>query len=565
MTTLPYGVTFRVGKTLWTPNDLVHSTETQGGLKECKFSLPSNGQTIEIDDQLVIYDSQYQRYPFVGRIVTIHKTGICFDFTATRSTRLRPMKFSVDLSNPTHPTGSYAGRIYKSGTPIMTTITDALQLCEDVFQGNVVTLSQQYIADSNNMGGYTAEQMWNFICDMFGQLGTPLLWHIRTVAPGLQVLDLAFQDTAARYVVTLPEDQIEEEWDSEQIITGVAVEYGNDQIYTLDLPHISNARRKLIHEKYINAGNAVARPFEALAVASSQLSQYGAFISTSGKLTLNCNIDIVAVKPPITTVPLDNWPLHLLESGHGIMLRNRSASLYPYNENLKFIIGTEYNWDSGVLTATCGTRPGGLSDRVESIVGDYSINRLFNGAPGVSHPGADADLIPQAGPEITGGEAGSPPSTSYAIPAFRDGVNRDGSDPNVPYGKQIDPDLVADEGLEANVNFDPQTEGFQAAIRVVPGTFNEYRLLLGDSSGLVNDTCVGELYKVIPPSLGGGTQLLTGFTSTGLKDTGPKTTSPAVTLTRGDYYMIKVTTTSSTATWAALSLHAKKNFPALKS
>lgn len=561
MTNLPQGVTFTIGSSLWVPEQLVHTTETPGGLKECRFSLSSKGQNVEIDDKLVIYDAQFAAYPFVGRIAQIHKTGLCFDFTATRSSRLRPMGSTTGNPSPAHPSGTYSGRIYKAGTLVQQTIIDAMTLCEDIFNGTIVTLAQQYVADSQNMFGYTPEQMWNYVAAIFSSLESPLLWHIRG-RDGLQLVDIDFQDLAARYRTYLPEDQIEENWDSDQIITGAYVQWGNDQAYEANLASVTTVRRKLRHEKAVNGSNDLTTFSVARDLGDQQLARFGQFGCTTTRLTLDCNKNIVQAKPPVGDS--DNWPLHLVEAGHGIFLSQRPVELYPYNEGLKYIVGTEYNWDTGKLTCECGIRIGGLQDRVEGIV-DYNVNRLYNGPyngpPGASAPLADADLVPQVGGEL---DSSSPPSTSYGTPAFKTAVSE--NDPNVKYGKQIDPDLVADEGLEANINFDPSTSGFQAAIRVTPGTFSEYRLLIGDTTGLVGGTLVAELYRVIPVSESplGGTQLIATVKSNGVKDR-TDVISPAVTLKRGDYYMIKVTTTVALATWAALSLHAKKNFPALKS
>lgn len=559
MTKLPQGVTFRIANQEWEPSELVHTTETPGGLKECTFSLPSKGREIEWDDQLVIHDSIWGAYPFIGTISDIHKTGLCYDFKAVRGTRLQSLESTTGPGNPSHPSGIYAGRIYKAGTLMQQTITDALQLCEVVFNGNIVTLGLQYVADTQNMGGYTPEQMWNYVASLLSSLSTPLLWHIRGRS-GVQVVDIAYQDTAARYRVELDEDAIDEHYDAEQVITRALIEWGNDQVYGIGLPSVSWARRKLIHNKYLNATRDITRLGDAQGLAGAHLSRFGVFRASQTTLTLECGKDTVTAVPPVGDS--NDWPLHLVESGHGIQLLNRPVSEYPYNENLKYIVGTTYNWDEGSLSLDCGDSIRNLAGDVQQII-DYNVNRLFNGPyngpPGGNHPLADADLLPLVGPEIAGEV---PPSTSYAIGAFKGALTE--GDPEVKYGKQLDPDIVPDEGLEANVNFNPADAGFQAAVRTTPGTYSEYRLLLGNSTGLVNDAVVGEFYRVIPPSEGGGTQFLFSFTSGGLKDRGAIALPTSVVLKRGDYAMIKVTTAGTTSTWAAISLHAKKNFPRLK-
>lgn len=571
MTELPVGVTFTVASESYPEAaDMVTTTETPGGLSEHRFSLPSKeGSLIRIDDRLSIYDSTYEAWPFVGRISSIHKTGLCYDFVATRSTRLRVMESTTGPGNPSHPSGVYAGRVYKAGTPMVQALTDALQLCDVVFDGGINPLSGlQFVADTSNIGGYTAEQIWDYISGLISQTSTPLLWHVRGLN-NEQVVVIDFQDPAARYRVALREEDIDETYDAEQIITRAALEWGNDQVYAAELGSVALAGRQLTHTKYANGSRDITRLADAQGLVGYYLSKFGQFTATSTTLTMQCDRDRVRVVPPLVVSPIDNWPLHLMESGHGIFLIDRPTELAPYNEGLKYIIGTEYIWKEGKLTCQCGVAGGGLGSRVQATV-DYNVNRLFfgpyNGPPGGNHPLADADLLPQVGPEVLpAGTPGEPPVTSYGIAAFRAGQDSLGGDPLVPHGKSIDPDLVNDEGLEANVNFNPADTGFQAAVRVTPGTFNQYRLILGNSAGLVADTVVGRFYRVIPPSENplGGQQLLFEFTSTGVKDRTATILTP-VTLKRGDFAMIEVTTAGTTASWAAISLHAKKNFPSLK-
>lgn len=560
MTELPADVSLTIANQAWPDvEDLVTTTETPGGYAECTFSLPSiQGAQIAIDDKLVIYDSVNARWPFIGRINKVHKTGLCFDFTAVRSTRLRQMEKTTTFTSPSHPSGEYAGRIYKASTPIVTALQDALSLCDDVFDGGINSLSGlQFVGDSINIAGYEPEQIWDWVSGLVSnQATTILLWHIRGAA-SLQVVVIDYQDLAARYRVQLPEDQIDELYDADSIITRAAVEWGNDQVFVDALLSVGLAGRQLAHGKYVNGSRDLKSLSDAQGLTGQYLGRLGRFQAANTTLTLKCNTDTVTVVPPVGSS--DNWPLWLVESGHGIALLNRPVNLAPYNEPVKQIIGTTYTWKTGELTCTCGIAGGGLGSTIQSVV-DYNVNRTFNGPyngpPGGNHPLADADLIPLVGGEVTGPQ----PSTSYGTPAFKDALTA--GDPNVPFDKQVDPNLIADEGLEANINFDPTTTGFQAAIRTTPGTYNEYRILLGADTGLVAGTVVAELYKVLPT----GIQFLFNVQSSGLKDR-TAVINPPVTLARGDYYMIKITTAvaANTATWAAVSLHAKKNFPALKS
>lgn len=566
MTTLPDDVTFRMGRTDVRSGDveqLVTTTETPGGFGRCTFSICGQLRP-ELTDIVRIYNSTYDKYPFIGRVSDVHKKGLTYDVIATRSSRDRTYGKNTVPISPSHPGGETSERIYEAGTQLYVILTDALSITPDIFDGGIVNPGLQLVADSQDVGGFTAEQVWDYVSSILGSLATPLLWHIRG-SGGLQVVVIDYQDTAARYYVELAESQIEETYTVNAIVNEAAVAYGKGQIaVSPSSGSISHSVLQNIRTKYVNASNSgVTRITEAQELADSYVTRYNDLQSNNDTLTIKCGQDQLRVVPPVHTVPIDDWPLMLVESGHGILLKNRPSTLYPYNKALKYITGTSYNWDSGELTCNCGSVQT-IESTTQRII-DYNVNRLFNGPyngpAALNHPLADADLTPKVGPEIDGA---SPPATSYGTPAFKEALSPE--DPNVKYGKQIDPDLVADEGLEANINFDPSISGFQAAVRVIPGTFSEYRLLLGNSSGLVDDTVDAEIYRVIPPSENplGGTQFLCSISSTGLKDR-TAVIAPNAVLKRGDYAMIKVTTSGITATWAAVSLHAKKNFPRLKS
>lgn len=556
-TKLPSDVTMTIGATPVGSGDieqLVTTTETPGGFASCSFSACGTLRP-ELADIIRIHNSTYGAYGFIGRVSAIHKKGSTYDITATRSTRDKTYTVNTVPVSPDHPGGQTSERIYQAGTQLYVILTDALSITPDIFDGGIVNPGLQLIANSQDVGGFTAEQVWNYISSLIGNLATPLLWHIRGVA-GQQVVVIDYQDIAARYFVELSEDQIEEQFSLEAIVNEAAVSYGKGQIAFTDggLGVLPIDRTKFENASHIG----VTRIGEAKALADAYVARYNQFRSINDVLTVKCE-DTVRVVPPAHTEAVDDWPHYLIESGRGIQLLNRPADQAPYNLNLKYITGTSYDWDTEELVVR-GGEIRSLDSTIQQTV-DYNVNRLFNGPyngpPGGSHPLADADLLPKVGPEV---DATVPPSTTYGVPAFK--AAQEGEE-NLPHDKAIDPNIIADEGLEANIIFNPASAGFQAAIRVVPGSFNQYRLLLGNSAGLVNATVVAELYKVLPPPAG-GTQLLLAVASLGNRDrTAP--IAPAIILSRGDYYMIKVTTTAATATWGALSLHAKKQFPGLKS
>lgn len=553
---LPAGVTLKIETTDYTDDvtGLVHSTETNGGYKQASFTLCApQGPAIHWDDVVTIYDSTYNFYPFIGHVQTVHKVGLNFEITAVRSTRLQVYRKTTGPMTPSHPSGEYSGKIYHAGTPIVTALQDALQLCERVFDGGITDPGLQFVADSNNLGGDNPEQIWDYISSLTNSLATPLLWHIRGTA-GLQVVNIAFADLAGRYYVELSEDSIDENYDSDIVITRSTVEWGNDQVADID-ENPSVAGRKLIHDRYVNGSNNLTRVGDAQDLADSYLARFGQFTSSNDSLSLKCERDTVRIVPPLVIAPNDNWPLHLIESGHGLVLLNRPTSLAPYNQGLKFIVGTEYHWDTGELTISCG-HVTNFGTQVQKVV-DYNVNRLFFGpyTGPTSQPLANADLIPTVGPELKGDV---PPSFSSGIPTMVAPITT--GDPNVPYDKQIHPDLVPDEGLEANFNIPINSAGFQGAIRITPGHFNEYEILIMDTTGQISDTVTIDLYKRLTDTT---RQFLFSITVVGqLSKTGP--ISPEITLTRKDWIMCNVTTAAGTATLGAISLHAKKHFPGLK-
>jgi hypothetical protein len=535
---------------------LVTSSVTPGGYDKATWE-HCGGTRPDISDLVIVHDTTYNQWPFIGRVSDINKRGSTYSVTATRSSKDRTNTVNTIPGNPSHPSGRTSEKKYPAGTRFLTVLQEALTLTPDIFDGGITDPGLQFYAESNDLGGQSAEQWWNYISSLTYSLATPLLWHIRGQA-GQQAVVIDFQDIAARYYVRVPEDQIDETYSMDSIVNEVGISYGNGQIaYAPADGIISHAILQNIRTLYRNAQNTIQRFSEAQALAETLLQRYSTLRSINDTITMRCEREIVRAVPPVYPSPIDNWPLWLVFSGYGIQLKDR-----PVGEiRDKYITGAEYNWDQGLLTARCGEVVS-LSSDMQQII-DYNVNRLFNGPyngpPGGTHPLADADLIPKVGPEI-GSEV--PPSTTYGIPGFK--AAADGDEQN-KYSKAIDPDLIADEGLSANINFDPSVSGFQAAIQVIPGTFNKYRLLIGDDTGLINDTVIAELHKVIPPSAGGGTQFLTTIRSNGIKDTGDQSISPAIVLGRGDFYMIKVVTVGTVVTWAALSLHAKKLQPSLKS
>lgn len=553
MSTLPSNTTFQVGKSLYRSGDfekLVTETEAPGGFRQATWSV-CGGVVPTLTDIVKVHNTTYDKYPFIGRVSAIHKSGLTYDVTATRSSRDMTYGKNTVANDANHPGGETSERIYPAGTRLYIIMTDALSITPDIGDGGIVDPGLQLIAPSNDVGGYTAEQVWEYVSGLVGALDTPLLWFVRGFA-GQQVVVIEYQDLAARYYVEVPEDQIDETYDVDYMYNQGVLAYGKGQVATSGPLIDHTVLKNTIRTKYENAQNTITRITEAQFLADSYVARFNKLRSSNDRVTLKCDNQKVRAVYPIYTMPVDDWPLELIEAGRGLKLKNRPVSLAPYNPDLKYITSTSYDWDAGVLNLSCGELRS-MQSKTERII-DYNVNRLFNGPYNgpVNHPLADADLIPKVGPEV---DASSPPNTSYGIPGFRQAQTGEES---LPHGKAIDPNLIADEGLEANFNFIPTTLGFQGGIRVVPGQFNEYEIIFGNSAGkVVVTTCKVEVYKDAQPS-----PVFLFRMDSSLGQTAPIT--PPVLLGRKDFLLIKVTATASGATWAAVSLHAKKKYPGLK-
>lgn len=542
---LPSGITFTVGAQDLTCEDglkLVHNTVTPGGFDKCTFTVCGQvGVAVRMGQAVRIWDSNIGKHAYVGLVYDIHKVGDTYEITADRSTRDQTVRQRL---------------VYQAGTPHLVALQQGVALCENVFDGGITDPGSQFVANSNNMFGYTAEQMWNLVSTYTASSTTPLLWWVRGSTFGQQVVYIDYADLAARYFAEVDEKNIDETYSANAMITRSNVEWGNDQYVTIsdDFPTLTFTR-----DRTVNASNNLTRLTDAQGLAGNYLTRFREFRSVNDSITLQCVENTVRIVPPLVVTPNDNWPLHLVEAGHGINLLNRPVINAPYNVPVKYVTATTYDWESGKLTLRCGDLID-LGTTIEAQIA-YQVNRLFFGPASSAaprwqnHPLADADLIPVFGPNMPGD---TPPSFVSGIPIM---TRNDGAPDSTqtPYGRVVHPDLIADEGLEANFNIPVSSTGFGGGIRVIPGTFNEYEIILGNSAGKVADTVVVEIYKDTTgsPSLI-GTVSCTGASSR------TAVINPPIILGRKDFILFKVTTAGATATWAAISLHAKKQYPGLK-
>lgn len=568
---LPTGITLKIGNQFFNdPKGLTTRTETNGGFGQCTFNLDNLiNLGIKWGDKVVLFDSNINAYPFIGRVQTLNFNKC--SVVCTRSTDDQVVRYSTTAQDSIHPSGIMAGKIYPPGTPYVNVLREALQLTPSVFDGGITDPILQLVGPSTNIGGQTAEQIWNYICSLTYSFISPLQWHIRG-QNGLEVVVISFADLGARYFVTLPEQQIEETYDLGAIVNRSTVQWGNDDISTV--PNIgdpvSYSVIPIIRDKYTNGSVNVADINTAVGLAGNLLTRFGQFESVNDTLTVKCVENPVRIVPPLVSSPNDNWPLHLVEAGHTINLRNR-ANPYPYNLALKFIVATEYNWETGVLTCRCG-RLIDLQGTVTNIV-DYNVNRLYHGpASGAfprwkNSPLVDADIIPFKGPDLSqqpvvdNNQPGDKPMAA-GIPMF----TNDGTPPNknnLKYGEVIDPGLIADKGLEINYSFGIDEAGWKGGPWSIPGTLQsvKYSMWRGDT-GLVVDRCTVSIYTRKFGDTSNGTLLIT-LTIIGSED--ELILAEPRALPGPDYQVVfKVETAATVAEIINLSLHGKKLYPGLK-
>lgn len=565
------GCTLVIGNVDYTDDSrvtgLTHSTETNGGFRELSFTRECAVQDLGVGlgQKVVLYDTNYSKYVFVGRVNEINpKSG---RVSCTRSTTDQVVRFTTVTAQQwgqTYPSGRMAGRIYLDSTPFVQVLRDALTLTPSVFDGGITDPGLQVIGQSVNIGGYTAEQIWNYVCGLTYSLTTPLQWHIRG-ANGVEVVVISFADLAARYYVELQEDQIDETYSLANIINRSTVPWGNNDVVQEPAEGypISYAAIPIIRDYYANGNNNINRVLDAQGLAGNLLTRFSGFRSINDTLTIKCIENPVRVVPPLVTTPDDNWPLHLIEAGHGLQLMNRTAP-YPYNPAIKYVTGTEYDWDTGTLTVRCGEL-GGFGQSINNIV-DYNVNRLFFGpassAPPlwINHPLADADAITYVGPTLSqlGEMSPNKPGMGPGIPVFTQSMNGD-----LPFEKVIHPGLVADEGIEVNANIPITETGFQAAVKTTPGTFTNYEVLLIGELGLTADILTATAWKV--DTAGAVTPLGLTITVNPAASRQIGQISPNIVLGRGIKIMWQVNVAAvGDAYVAAIALKADKAYPGLR-
>lgn len=562
MTTLPSRVRFTVGQQDYSEDEdlnLTTSDTTPGGYDSCSFQLCNwKNRLPELNDKILLYDNTLNKVIWLGRVEDINPNtggkaqsiqGRGYGFVGTTDRRF----INTDIN------GNLAPLTFREGMPVGDVITHALSFCNDVFDGGIVDGGLQLHEESSNYALHTPLDVINFATGLTSGFGTPLLWWVRETdtSPEIAGLFTGFMDQSSRYDVQLAHDDnenVDSRYSLQGIINQSILAWGNNSQYTVEPNILAGEPRdysaiKLPRDKAVNASNLVKTIADARALTGGYISRFNVFRALNDTITICSSLPVA--KPPLFTIPT-SIPAYLVRSGNGIQITNMPDGLGRYNLGQKFIVRVETNWSSGVTTLQCGELVN--LDATIDLVQSFNVNRLFNGVAhsSVSWPLAMGDALQVFGPNFSD-------STNFSNGAVVMIVDKDG----LPVGAVVHPDLIADEGIEANfVVGDIQSEGYKGAVRVIPGLFSEAEVLLGNGADfLVDDTCEIEVYR-LPGDTNLDKQLIFRRTLT-VKRTNDIVFNEVV-LGKKDWVVVRIVTEASVAEWASISLHAKKQYPGLK-
>jgi hypothetical protein len=554
---LPSGVSLKVGNKDLSYIDNLNlevSDVTPGGFDSCTFQTDDKRLIpyLKLGNVVQVYDANYQKWPFIGKVREVSLTGYCCNVSCSRSTRDQRFRTLLD------PLGRPARPIYTAGTLIEDVLRSAMGLVSSVGSGSISSLSTgiQLVEDTQDFSGQTFEDVAAAMTALTNQFGTPLSWWVHG-ENSQEVIDVRYIDPVVpRYRVSLPVDQVQQRYSIETIANRSTIEWGKDQ--SISVPDaIKYDVIPIIRDKYVNSSRTVGTQQVARSLAEGHLQRFSELRDVGGTITIKQK-DRVRAIPPASMNVNDDYPHWLVESGWAIDI-GFVADLAPFNKQYKFIVSKRYNFTSCELVLGVG-EPVGFDTKIDEIV-SFEVDRLYKGSAfgTTSWPLADGDMVQTYGPEYDGN---APPSFSAGIPIFVKAKD----DALAPNGAVIHPNVIADEGLEANfVVGDLQQNGYKGAVKVIPGEFDFIEILLGNDNGLVDDTCTIVLHKLLK----GSSAQPQGFVD--IRCSGKRTQrqlTSHVILGKGDWILPQVTVHSSQTTagavWASISLHAKKAYPGLK-
>jgi len=521
---------------------------------------------------ILIQDWRAQQTIYTGRVGDVELANDGYAITCGSSnlwgTDRRLGVGEVDTS----PSDAPHKRVkFPSGTAVMDIARYAMSrlLGGNVYDsGHIIDAPMlQLFEDSQDFAGQTFEDIMAWLSGLTSYFVTPLTWHIRNC--GLSpygCMYMAYEDHSARLRVQYNKT-FQSKFSDQAITNTQTIQWGQGQVITLPDGEagsgIDYSVIRVIRDRWVSAGNDVRLQNEAKALAGAYYARFSTWRSVSDSMTLACDKGekIIAVGGS----PLLGWVTHpqeidpwLVPAGLGCAVENIPRKWGRYaTPNVKYLTERKYNFKSGELSLTFGM-PRSLQEFIKFIQA-FTVNRPTVLAESVyaSVPYVDQDSTTVFGPSFST-TAVKDPSLTTGIPVMAtQGKIDEGPMLN---GGVVHPNLIADEGLEANFNVAIGSAGFQGAIKIIPGLWNRVEVLLGKGSGLVNDTAFLKVYRLpkapsLVPEFLFEVNITNKRTLVDVKD---------FKTVQGEWILPEVVTPADVAVWASVSFHAVRDYPTLK-
>lgn len=542
--------------------DLEISEVSPGGFDTASFTtrtLPEFTAHVtirDIDAQLTIY---------TGRVSTVGLHGSCFKVTCKAQgvwTTDRRVKLPLQ--------GVEKRFNFEDGTLVTDIIRQMFGLlCPDVYDsGHIVDSELQLSEDSPDMSGWTFADVMQWATGLTSFLGTPLTWHIRNCGMAdYGCLYVAFVDDSMRLQIDY-NDTFESTFDDQAFANTSSVKWGNNDPFTVPEGNsvIDYSVIKVVRDLYNNASNNVRVLNDAKALAYAYYSRFSEWRSTSDSISIDCNEQKVVAT---SGSPLMEWVTYpqeispwLVPCGIGCGINHIPTLWGRYGQpNIKYLTSRRYNFTTGKLDLGFG-QANGFSSEIK-LIEAFVVNRptVVVEAVGGQNPLVNQDTTEVFGPSFSTTTV-KDPSLTTGVPVFAtEGKVDEGPMLN---GGVVHPNIIADEGLEANFPIgDLTTAGYKPGIKVIPGIFNEIEVQLWGDNGLVQDTVFIKLYKL---EKGSSTVpiFLTDMNLNQKRTTIRLSGNKEITIGPREWLIPFVSVGSSTALWANVSMHAKRDYPDLK-
>ena len=523
--------------------------EKDNGFKSLSFETDSRNvlDTLRLGNKVVLWDTNYSKAAFIGQVQTVRLEGYCASVTASRATR-----------NRKYP----SLQVFDEGTPALEIIQHALgQLCPDVYQGGIIDPGLQLVQASNNFALQTFEDVMQFVLTLSNSFATPLIWEVASViGDQLARLNVRYLDLGPRWFVRIPLSQLEQQYDLDAQANNVIVAWGNREQYQLSPLSgiIDYSMLPIIVDKVMDTSQDVSTYSRARDLADAYLTRFNTLQDSNGAINLKCD-DRLRVVPPLVTAPDDNYPKWLFDPQWVVEVDPTDVTdlttLKPYNNMRKIAVASRYSFNSGEMVITTGSI-GGL-ERDFNLLESYAVNRLYRGmvSPIVSFSQVNSDVYKVYGPDYQA--SASTPKYKNALPMFI--IQSDGT---LIYDGVIEPNLLADEGLEMNVAFGATTTGYKPSVKTIPGVYQTFDILLTSQASAFQVPAVSVVLTLFKNPVGTTTETqIHQQTCSAARTVGTLDASP-VTFEQGDRLIVKVDTAGTeTGLVASVALHGPKRFP----